>query len=268
MSSTAPYPLDALHVAIAAAFVLIAGLVSLVFRLRLGKRLLISSLRATAQLTLAGLALTTVFGIRNLALVALLAAVMIALAGREALRRQRVKVTGVAFDVFLSMVVSALSVSVLVTGIIIRAEPVWTPPVFVPILGMILGNSLNGISLGLDRFLNGCVEQRAMIETRLALGATPNEAVQPLVRDAVRTGMIPIINAMAIVGIVSLPGMMTGQILAGSPPMEAAKYQLLIMFLIAGGTGLGSVAAVSIGARRLFDGRHRLRLERLRVARG
>ena len=70
---------------------------------------------------------------------------------------------------------------------------------------------------------------------------------------------------MAAAGLVSLPGMMTGQILAGSPPMEAAKYQLLIMFLIAGGTGLGSVAAVWIGARRLFDNRDRLRLERLRA---
>jgi ABC-type iron transport system FetAB permease component len=64
-------------------------------------------------------------------------------------------------------------------------------------------------------------------------------------------------------GIVSLPGMMTGQILAGSPPIEAAKYQLLIMFLISAGTGLGSVVAVWIGSRRLFDERQRLRLDRL-----
>jgi putative ABC transport system permease protein len=75
--------------------------------------------------------------------------------------------------------------------------------------------------------------------------------------------MIPIINAMAAAGIVSLPGMMTGQILAGAPPVEAVKYQILIMFLIAVGTGLGTLAAVWAGSRRLFDGRQRLRLDRL-----
>ncbi len=75
--------------------------------------------------------------------------------------------------------------------------------------------------------------------------------------------MIPIINAMAAAGIVSLPGMMTGQILAGAPPLEAVNYQILIMFMIAAGTGFGTLVAVVLGSRRLFDKRQRLRLERL-----
>jgi len=78
-----------------------------------------------------------------------------------------------------------------------------------------------------------------------------------------RSALMPIVNAMAATGLVALPGMMTGQILAGVEPTEAVKYQLLIMFLIAGGTGLGSLAAVMGGAYRLTDGRHRLRLDRL-----
>jgi len=84
-------------------------------------------------------------------------------------------------------------------------------------------------------------------------------------REAIRVGMIPIINAMSAAGVISLPGMMTGQILAGTPPVEAVKYQILVMFLIAGGTGFGTVVAVSLGARRLFDERQRLRLDRLRT---
>ena len=76
--------------------------------------------------------------------------------------------------------------------------------------------------------------------------------------------MIPTINGMAIAGLVSLPGMMTGQILSGTPPFEAVKYQILIMFLIAAGTGFGTMVAVWLGARRLFDERSRLRLDRLR----
>ena len=78
--------------------------------------------------------------------------------------------------------------------------------------------------------------------------------------------MIPIINAMAAAGVVSLPGMMTGQILAGTAPVEAVKYQILIMFLIAAGTGLGTLASVNLMSRRLFDDRQRLRLDRLRLS--
>jgi putative ABC transport system permease protein len=95
------------------------------------------------------------------------------------------------------------------------------------------------------------------------LGQRWDEAIADYRRQAIRSGMIPIINAMAAAGIVSLPGMMTGQILAGAAPVEAVKYQILIMFLIAAGTGLGTLAAVTIGSRHLFDERQRLCLERL-----
>jgi putative ABC transport system permease protein len=102
------------------------------------------------------------------------------------------------------------------------------------------------------------------VETRLALGANGQPAIVDMRRDAMRAGLIPMLNAMAAAGIISLPGMMTGQILAGSPPWEAVKYQILIMFLIATGTGFGTLLAVELGSRRLFDDRHRLRLDRLR----
>ncbi len=91
-----------------------------------------------------------------------------------------------------------------------------------------------------------------------------SSAIDGIRRESIRSGMIPIINSMAAAGIVSLPGMMTGQIIAGSPPLEAVKYQILIMFLISGGTGLGTIAAAWLGSRRLFDDRHRLRLDRLK----
>ena len=78
-----------------------------------------------------------------------------------------------------------------------------------------------------------------------------------------RSGMIPIINSMAAAGLVSLPGMMTGQILGGSSPMDAVKYQILIMFLIAAGTGFGVMSAMWLLTRKLFDDRDRLRLDQL-----
>ena len=128
---------------------------------------------------------------------------------------------------------------------------------------MMLGNTMTGIALGLERLTQAAREQRAGIEARLMLGHTSRQAIAEIRRQSMRYGMIPIINAMAAAGIVSLPGMMTGQILAGSPPIEAVKYQILIMFLITAGTGFGTVSAVMLGSHRLFDTRERLRLDRL-----
>ncbi|OOZ42930.1 ABC transporter permease, partial [Solemya elarraichensis gill symbiont] len=123
--------------------------------------------------------------------------------------------------------------------------------------------TMTGIAVGLDNLTRSAWEKRELIEAQLILGRRGIEAIRTIRRDALRSGMIPIINTMAAAGLVSLPGMMTGQILAGVEPLEAAKYQLLIMYLIAGGTGLGSLAAIWIASERLFDERHRLRLDRL-----
>jgi len=253
--------LSSWDVALAAVFILAAGLLSLLFRLGVLKPLAIGAARTVVQLLLAGVALSTVFGLRQFWLVALLALVMTALAGREAMRRQTVKVGGAAIDVLLAMMISALVVSVTVTGVIVGAKPWWHPPVFIPLLGMILGNSLNGISISLDRFLVTTVNQRDRIETHLALGATPNEAVQSILRDALRAGMMPIINAMAIVGVVSLPGMMTGQLLAGADPMDAVKYQIVVMFMLAAATAVASAVSLLLVRRRLFNADMALREE-------
>jgi putative ABC transport system permease protein len=153
-------------------------------------------------------------------------------------------------------------------GTIVRPEPWYTPQYAIPLLGMLLGNTMNGIGLALDRLTEGLWQQRDVVEARLMLGETALAASGPIRREAVRSGLMPIINAMAAAGVVSLPGMMTGQILAGVPPVEAVKYQILILFLIAAGSGFGTLAAVSLATRRLFDHRQRLRLDRLQVADG
>jgi putative ABC transport system permease protein len=147
--------------------------------------------------------------------------------------------------------------------VILGNDPWYAPQYSIPLLGMLLGNTMNGIAIAMDRLTSAAWEKRNIIEARLVLGERWDLAVSDLRVQAVRSGMIPIINAMAAAGIVSLPGMMTGQILAGAPPVEAVKYQILIMFLIAVGTGLGTLAAVTIGSRHLFDERQRLCLERL-----
>ena len=129
---------------------------------------------------------------------------------------------------------------------------------------MVLGNTMNGISLATDHFLETLSERRHEVEMELAMGATAWEAARRPVADAVRRGMIPIINSMMVVGVVSLPGMMTGQILAGTDPAVAVKYQIMIMFMIAAGASLGSMGMVLLSYRRLFNHRHQLLYDRIR----
>ena len=144
-------------------------------------------------------------------------------------------------------------------------DPWYAPRYMLPILGMVLGNCLTGVSLVLETIGQSARRERAAIEARIALGATRFEALHDLLRRALRTGMMPILNGMAASGIVSMPGMMTGQILAGADPVEATKYQILIMFLLAGATAAGVVMA-GIGAVLLItDDRHRLRLDHIAV---
>ena len=162
------------------------------------------------------------------------------------------------------MFISSFSITIIALTVIIQNAPWYMPQYAIPLMGMMLGNTMNGISLGLDRLTTTAWQQKAIIENRLMLGQDWNEAIGDIRRESIRSGMIPIINAMAAAGLVSLPGMMTGQILAGNPPVEAVKYQILIMFMIAGGAGFGNMTAVWLGSRRLFDDRERLRLDRLR----
>ena len=110
----------------------------------------------------------------------------------------------------------------------------------------------------------GCDLLSAEIELRIAFGATRSEALSEPLRDAVRTGMIPIVNAMAAAGIVSLPGMMTGQILAGTPPLQAVAYQIVVMFMISAAVAFGAMLVVLLAGRHFMGPDATLRLDRLR----
>ena len=238
-------------------------------RLGMGRSLLIAASRTVIQLALVGLVLEALFAAERLLWVALMALVMLLVAGREVMARQQRQLTGGwAFGIgTLSMFVSSFSVAVLTLTLIIGPEPWYRPQYAIPLLGMMLGNTMTGVALALDRLTESAWRQRTVIENRLMLGQRWQEAIGDIRREAMRSGLMPIINARAAAGVVSLPGMMTGQILAGSPPALAVKYQILVMFTITLGTGFGTLAAVAAGSRRLFDGRERLRLDRLAAPR-
>jgi putative ABC transport system permease protein len=232
----------------------------------IAKQLLVAGLRTAIQLTLIGLVLKALFANVSLLWVALLSLIMLAVAGREVMARQHRRFAGSwGYAIgMVSMFISSFSIALFALIVVIGNQPWFEPQYSIPLLGMLLGNTMNGIALALDRLTQSAWEQREMIEARLLLGHSPAEALSGIRQQVFRTGVIPIINAMAAAGIVSLPGMMTGQILAGASPVEAVKYQIMIMFLIAGGAGFGTLAAVRLGVHRLFDERQRLRLDRLK----
>jgi len=252
--------------AIAALLVVALAAIAMPMRLNLTGALILAGVRTAVQLSLIGFVLKALFANANPVWMSVMALVMLLAAGREIMQRQRRRFVGWwGFGVgTLSMFVSSFAITFLAIRVIIDIQPWYAPQYAIPLLGMMLGNTMSGIAIGLDRLTQAAWDHRHGIESRLMLGQSWSEAIQDIRRESIRSGLIPIINSMSVVGLVSLPGMMTGQILSGTHPTEAVKYQILIMFLIAGGTGFGTISAVWIGARRLFDDRQRLRLDRIK----
>jgi putative ABC transport system permease protein len=244
------------QVGLAALLILINGALSVLLRLGLERRLLLAAICTVVQLLLIGLVLEWVFRVDRWYVVLGLMLVMTLTAGVAATQRTHVRYPGIWVRSIASIWASSWLIAALALGAIMRIRPWYTPQYAIPLLGMILGNTLNGVSLGLDRLGGELTGRRDQVEALLALGATRWEAARPLVQQAVRTGLIPTINAMMVVGIVNLPGMMTGQILAGADPVEAVKYQIVIMFLIASAAALGTAGVVLLSYRRLFNEHH------------
>jgi UDP-glucose/iron transport system permease protein len=257
--------LGVLDLSLAASLLLLLALVSVLLSLGLERRLLLSGMRTVIQLLLIGQVLRVLFANANPWWIICMALIMLMVAVREVRARQKRRLRGISgywistFSIF----ISSFTVTFLALTVMVQVHPWWTPQYAIPLLGMVLGNTMTGVALASDRLTAQFHEQRNVVEQRLLLGQTWQTASGDIRKDCTRTGMVPIINSMAAAGVVSLPGMMTGQILGGTPPVEAVKYQILIMFLIASGTGFGVICSIWMTSRHLFDQRHRLCLDHL-----
>lgn len=262
MSAIALSPGD---LAIAAVLVVLDAVLSLVFRLGLHRQIAVATLRLVVQLVAVGYVLRFVFALHNPAATLAIAVLMMLVAAREVAARPARKLRGRGNLVIgaLGVMLATTATAVLALTTAIRPEPWYDPRYAIPLTGIILGNVLNAGAITLDGVLSGFPTHRVEIEARLALGETFAEASRPIVVDAIRRGMVPLINQMSAAGIVTLPGIMTGQILAGMDPLDAVKYQILLMFLLAGAGGLVAVLIALVTARRFTDDRQRLRLDRL-----
>lgn len=247
----------------AAALIVVNGLLSFGFGLGLEKKLAIASLRTLVQLTLLGFVLVPVFRSGSVVLVVVIGLVMLGLAAWEALSRTTRRWPSAWGATGVALLIGCGGTAWLGSGVIIGADPWWTPQYAIPLLGMLLGNSLTGVSLGVERTLELLDDQRSLVEARLSHGATWWEASRPVAADSLRVAMVPILNTMSAVGLITIPGMMTGQILAGTDPVLASRYQIVILFLIAASVALASVIAVLSVLWTVFDSEHRLRSERI-----
>ena len=251
------------QLAASASLILLNIVLSTGLRLGLGRSLLLASGRMVVQLLLIGQVLQWLFLQQNPGLILALSLLMALMASLAAVHRTRHRFAGIYWQSFLSITASAALVTGLAMAGIIRVQPWTTAQYWIPLLGMVLGNTLNAISLGLDTLMERMLSQRAILECALSLGASRWEACRPQVREAIRVAMIPTINSMMVMGLVSLPGMMTGQILEGALPSAAVRYQIVILFMIASATALGVTAIVTLAYLHLTSPQHHLRLDRL-----
>ncbi|HEY1856012.1 ABC transporter permease [Acidocella sp.] len=260
-----PIDLTVFDLAIASGLVLLSAALSLFLSLRVHRSLLWSAVRMVVQLMLVGYVLRLVFVTMNPWATVLVAAVMAGAATYEVGARQQQRLapishyaTGGGATVLATLVITILA---LITTL--RPEPWYNPREALPLTGIILGNVMNAVSLSLNSFFNSVKRERNAIEARLALGEPRYLALHGLAAQAIRTALIPTINTMTAAGLITMPGIMTGQLLAGMDPVSAAKYQILLMFLIVGGNCLGAFTAVYLVIFKLTDHRDRLRLDRL-----
>ncbi|WP_036488047.1 iron export ABC transporter permease subunit FetB [Myxosarcina sp. GI1] len=224
--------LDSIDLVLALGIMGIAIALSLWQRLGLERQLAFSAVRSLLQLIIVGYILDLVFTLNNPLAVLGILGIMIAIASIVARNRIDKKIKGLLPLVLLSLLAS--SAFTLGYTILLIVQPVtWYEPQYViPLAGMLFGNAMNAASLAGDRLVNTIRQNRLVIETHLSLGATPQQAIANYQREAIATSLIPTLNNMMVVGLVSLPGMFTGQVLSGANPRDAASYQILILFAI------------------------------------
>lgn len=224
--------LDTVDLVLCLGLIGIAIALSLWRKLDLEKQLLYGALRSLMQLIAIGYILDIVFALDNWLVVLGILGVMMTIASIVTRNRIDQKLPGLLSTVVLSLVTSSVFTVGYVILLIVQPDRWYEPQYLIPLAGMLFGNAMNSASLAGDRLLNAINQNRLEIETHLSLGATGKQAIANYQKDAIRVGLIPTLNNMVVIGLVSLPGMFTGQVLGGSNPRDAASYQILILFAI------------------------------------
>ncbi len=238
------------------ALVALAGLLGYWQRAGLGQDLVMATVRSFVQLIAIGYALDLIFAQESVGWTLFLIVVMLAVAAYTSAQRG----SGIPNTLFITT--ASIGVGTLLTIGLLVALGIFrfVPQLIIPVAGMVIGNTMTTCSLVMARLRDDVVEQRLQIETALALGATSRQAVQPILRRSIRAAMLPVIDTTKTVGLIKLPGAMTGMILAGASPLEAVQLQIIVMYMLVGATAFTALAAAFLTARVFFTPAHQLRL--------
>ncbi len=231
---------------------IIVAIIMKICKVNLVKQLLIGNIRMTVQLILAGLILTYIFENPHPIFTIFYIAVMVVFSIYRVFSRVKDLNRGFKIAVALSISFSGLSMIIFFVTIVV-GESVFNPQYTIPLAGMILGNSMTGVTLGLKTFTQGVTSSKARITALQCIGAKPEHILFPFVKQALETAMLPTLNSIVGMGIVSLPGMMTGQILSGTLPMTAILYQIAIMVTICTVVCLACFGSLYFGYKTLYD---------------
>lgn len=223
------------------------------------KLLIIASFRMTVQLVLAGLVLTYIFENQHPAFTVIYLTLMVAFAIKRTLAKNPGLNKRFKIAVAASLALSGLAILAFFV-IFIVGQSLVNPQYTIPLAGMIIGNAMTGVTLALKAFTDSLKSQRTKIDSLLNLGATPKKILLPYVNNALETALLPTMNSMVGMGIISLPGMMTGQILSGTMPTTAIMYQIAIMIAICAAVCLTSFCALNFGYRTLVNDRNQITL--------
>ncbi|MFZ5986657.1 MAG: ABC transporter permease [Bacillota bacterium] len=248
--------------AAAYAFILLLLVIVRARGIRREKEILISSIRMSIQLVLVGYILAYVFRQQNPAFTIIIITVMEAFAIYNIYKRVKTRLSFALKKVIaFSMITGTLTSLLYFILVVIGLSPWYEPRYFIPIAGMIIGNSMTGINLGVNNLVKGMDDQKHLVEAALMLGAEPKTAARQIVNNAFDSAIIPTVNSMVGMGIVFLPGMMTGQILSGTSPVTAIEYQIAIMMGILGSVSLTVILFVQMGYKTFFNQRSQLLID-------
>lgn len=239
---------------ISSSLVLVALLFSYFQKLKLEKEIIISVIRAIVQLIAVGYLLGFIFGLKSPVFTTLLLLFMTFNAAYNAAKRGKEIKNGLLIS-FISISAGTIAtLSILVFSGAIKYEPYQ----IIPISGMIISNAMVALGLCYRQLTSNFKNKREEVETKLSLGADVLPSSIEIIRDSIKTGMLPTIDSAKTLGIVSLPGMMTGLILAGTSPVESIKYQIMVTFMLLSTTSIASFIACYLSYKNFFNKRKQL----------
>lgn len=229
------------------------------FQTGLVKQAIISIIRMTIQLFLVGVYLEFMFKLNNSWINIAWVFIMIFVASYVTIRRNKLNIKMFFIPVFIAIIISIIIIDTFFIGLVIRTEYFFEARFFIPISGMIIGNCMERNIIALNSYHRSISRESLMYKYCLANGSTRSEALQPYIKEAIKTSFNPLLANMSVIGLIALPGIMTGQILGGSSPGVAIKYQIMLLMSVFIGTMITVVITLLIGNRYIFDKKDNLK---------